>query len=62
MRDHPHACGDKLNIYNNHLRRAGSSPRVWGQVKHIPHKIRFVGIIPTRVGTSDYYINDDDGN
>ena len=30
-RDHPHACGDKLNSCQIFLQALGSSPRVWGQ-------------------------------
>ena len=52
VRDHPHACGDKLpaGVPNNVV--SGSSPRVWGQVIKavgFGHPLR---IIPTRVGTS----------
>ena len=52
VRDHPHACGDKKQYGRKPLKRAGSSPRVWGQdgkkcfYRHSPR------IIPTRVGTS----------
>ena len=31
-RDHPHACGDKSKDRKQEIARAGSSPRVWGQV------------------------------
>ena len=51
VKDHPHACGDKLNIYNNHLRCAGSSPRVWGQEMQKLFSDSKFRIIPTRVGT-----------
>ena len=33
--DHPHACGDKMTIYEKMNFISGSSPRVWGQVKKI---------------------------
>ncbi len=54
-RDHPHACGDKQIPFPMLVRRSGSSPRVWGQVKlpeELPPNVR---IIPTRVGTSGNY-------
>ncbi len=50
-RDHPHACGDKV-LYPVALRnKAGSSPRVWGQVRNYYGEFRQMRIIPTRVGT-----------
>ena len=51
IKDHPHACGDKIIIELKVSTIIGSSPRVWGQgLKHM--KIwRVAGIIPTRVGT-----------
>ena len=52
--DHPHACGDKDLISVLCRFTAGSSPRVWGQVRRcgiVPLKF---GIIPTRVGTSGF--------
>ena len=49
--DHPHACGDKV-LYPVALRnKAGSSPRVWGQVRNYYGEFRQMRIIPTRVGT-----------
>ena len=53
FKDHPHACGDKLqmNIYTD--RNTGSSPRVWGQDWIQGKTERYERIIPTRVGTSD---------
>ena len=51
--DHPHACGDKINIKANTFLDAGSSPRVWGQVALIIFGVMWLRIIPTRVGTSD---------
>ena len=49
--DHPHACGDKTAPEVKVVPIAGSSPRVWGQVKN-SMPLGFVpGIIPTRVGT-----------
>ena len=32
LRDHPHACGDKVWSANTIFGIVGSSPRVWGQV------------------------------
>ena len=52
LQDHPHACGDKWNTYKNDIDKAGSSPRVWGQVCKTSAKLNEVRIIPTRVGTS----------
>ena len=51
IKDHPHACGDKLILISDFSRVPGSSPRVWGQGKKriiVPSELR---IIPTRVGT-----------
>jgi len=50
--DHPHACGDKVFVALLTGLFGGSSPRVWGQVKHISYRCDRSGIIPTRVGTS----------
>ena len=50
--DHPHACGDKTNIYYIYKGTIGSSPRVWGQVQLFTIIHRLQRIIPTRVGTS----------
>ena len=33
IQDHPHACGDKVGTSEPLVDVAGSSPRVWGQVK-----------------------------
>ena len=52
LRDHPHACGDKVFAGTAEKEKSGSSPRVWGQVKKVLTNGRFCGIIPTRVGTS----------
>ena len=54
--DHPHACGDKSAPTNIIQRRLGSSPRVWGQASKSINLIRITGIIPTRVGTSKYFV------
>ena len=51
FRDHPHACGDKTLTMRLHPAIPGSSPRVWGQVMQQKGTIRFIRIIPTRVGT-----------
>ena len=32
LKDHPHACGDKLIVFVQGHDFVGSSPRVWGQV------------------------------
>ena len=50
-RDHPHACGDKLPFRLFSRLTAGSSPRVWGQVKNSFAIELLSRIIPTRVGT-----------
>ena len=51
-RDHPHACGDKEAFELTVTNVLGSSPRVWGQDFSKSRSVTFVGIIPTRVGTS----------
>ena len=51
VRDHPHACGDKIKKYKKSVKKVGSSPRVWGQVEPSISFLRIAGIIPTRVGT-----------
>ncbi len=51
-RDHPHACGDKLQARSLNLKLPGSSPCVWGQAKKQRHIDTGDGIIPMRVGTS----------
>ena len=50
--DHPHACGDKAAVKLFKLVRDVSSPRVWGQGLSALGFRLFLGIIPTRVGTS----------
>ena len=50
--DHPHACGDKFTSPADVAGQTGSSPRVWGQVRHFLLWSMKSGIIPTRVGTS----------
>ena len=52
LRDHPHACGDKAAVKLFKLVRDVSSPRVWGQGLSALGFRLFLGIIPTRVGTS----------
>ena len=37
MKDHPHACGDKLRQDKDLTQAQGSSPRVWGQVSKITY-------------------------
>ena len=51
-KDHPHACGDKLdkNFVLSHM--PGSSPCVWGQGFLQMLEVFCCGIIPMRVGTS----------
>ena len=51
-RDHPHAYGDKVDLFSASLKKIGSSPRVWGQAP--PNTIVLIDerIIPTRMGTS----------
>ena len=52
--DHPHAYGDKIGAPFRALTFLGSSPRVWGQGNvSFPENTK-AGIIPTRMGTSDY--------
>ena len=51
-KDHPHACGDKLEPSYFLLRFLGSSPRVWGQARLAVWQADTLRIIPTRVGTS----------
>ena len=50
-KDHPHACGDKVQYQTWFLLLSGSSPRVWGQGSASLEKLFKIGIIPTRVGT-----------
>ncbi len=49
--DHPHACGDKIEMIRGDGDKTGSSPRVWGQDIAESKFIQRNGIIPTRVGT-----------
>ncbi len=50
-KDHPHACGDKLSLYDVKSIGQGSSPCVWGQVSSLGFPIACCRIIPMRVGT-----------
>ena len=52
--DHPHAYGDKAVKAVPTQVIAGSSPRVWGQVKASFSRYSAIGIIPTRMGTRRY--------
>ena len=52
IKDHPHACGDKLSRPTPCRAMRGSSPRVWGQVRLCFPNCNGGQIIPTRVGTS----------
>ncbi len=60
--DHPHAYGDKFATFCFGQLIAGSSPRVWGQVKNIGAVPFVVRIIPTRMGTSYNVTTDSFGN
>ena len=51
IKDHPHACGDKLSRPTPCRAMRGSSPRVWGQVAKLLCDLGIMRIIPTRVGT-----------
>ena len=51
-KDHPHACGDKVDRVSCDRQCEGSSPRVWGQADFVLSYTDVAGIIPTRVGTS----------
>ena len=55
-KDHPHACGDKVHRGYKCSRVCESSPRVWGQGFICYRKSTTFGIIPTRVGTSKYFV------
>ena len=52
FRDHPHACGDKVDVHIGQMLSNGSSPRVWGQGIRKKAAQILDRIIPTRVGTS----------
>ena len=56
-RDHPHECGDKSVVKRRNKKQRGSSPRVWGQVRRPPNNQRSYRIIPTRVGTSVFWLD-----
>ena len=49
---HPHACGEILQPFCNALPCSGPSPRVWGNLRRLPHRQRKPRAIPTRVGKS----------
>ena len=51
LKDHPHACGDKVKPNFCVAMGGGSSPRVWGQAVGTASEFTLTGIIPTRVGT-----------
>ena len=53
FQDHPHACGDKWIVCVLAIFFIGSSPRVWGQGDLSEEEVEELGIIPTRVGTSN---------
>ena len=53
VKDHPHACGDKLLTRTTLSSVQVSSPRVWGQVAVVGLGLYAVRIIPSRVGTRD---------
>jgi len=48
--DHPHACGEKVNIEFRRPLPLGSSPRVWGKENSGDRYLYGARIIPTRVG------------
>ena len=52
LKDHPHACGDKISDLLMLTGTIGSSPRVWGQASSGEIFLPLIIIIPTRVGTS----------
>ena len=52
IKDHPHACGDKIYITLLRFFDIGSSPCVWGQVRSEYTASTLGRIIPMRVGTS----------
>ena len=52
IKDHPHACGDKIYITLLRFFDIGSSPCVWGQVHKVEDGEISIWIIPMRVGTS----------
>ena len=54
-RDHPHAYGDKLVLIYGISLIAGSSPRVWGQDMFFKLLHWAIWIIPTRMGTRQYF-------
>ena len=51
--NHPHAYGDKGGGSELCRNSRGSSPRVWGQVLGDLDTSAKLGIIPTRMGTSN---------
>ena len=51
IRDHPHACGDKICKASATTSTSGSSPCVWGQVTGFNKSCDVTRIIPMRVGT-----------
>ena len=53
VKDHPHACGDKVSNSVICVDISGSSPRVWGQAVFFRDEVLGYRIIPTRVGTSN---------
>ena len=53
IKDHPHACGDKIYITLLRFFDIGSSPCVWGQVFLFAMFLPSLRIIPMRVGTSE---------
>ena len=52
LKDHPHACGDKLTLICTSSISRGSSPCVWGQGPSGQQRKDKKRIIPMRVGTS----------
>ena len=52
MLDHPHACGEHLELSDLLGMYTGSSPRVWGTLETKPEQTVQTRIIPTRVGNT----------
>ena len=51
-RDHPRACGEQISVNEVSRSVSGSSPRVRGADKDVPHGLHLLGIIPARAGSS----------
>ncbi len=51
-RAHPHGCGEHHARRCRHVRRNGSSPRVWGTLRIVPEVRKVIRLIPTGVGNT----------